>query len=76
MARKYTKIELLSDEIFRLKEHGKIYRKIGERYGLTKEQIKKGGGNRQNRKQRLLKQGYVPRTKTLTMTILCCRMLW
>ena len=25
MARKYTKIELLSDEIFRLKEHGKIY---------------------------------------------------
>jgi len=25
MARKYTKIELLSDEIFRLNEHGKIY---------------------------------------------------
>ena len=62
MARKYTKIELLSDEIFRLKEHGKTHREIGDLYGLTKEQIK-GFVNRQNRKQRLLKQGYVPRPK-------------
>ena len=62
MARKYTKIELLSDEIFRLKEHGKTHREIGDLYGLTKEQIK-GFVNRQNRKQRLLKQGYVSRPK-------------
>ena len=62
MPRKYTKIELLSDEIFRLKEHGKTHREIGELYGLTKEQIK-GLVNRQNRKQRLLDQGYVPRPK-------------
>ena len=62
MARKYTKIELLSDEIFRLKEQGKTHREIGDLYGLTKEQIK-GFVNRQNRKQRLLKQGYVPRPK-------------
>ena len=62
MARKYTKIELLSDEIFRLKEHGKTHREIGDLYGLTKAQIK-GFVNRQNRKQRLLKQGYVPRPK-------------
>ena len=62
MARKYTKIELLSDEIFRLKEHGKTHREIGDLYGLIKEQIK-GFVNRQNRKQRLLKQGYVPRPK-------------
>ena len=62
MARKYTKIELLSDEIFRLKEQGKTHREIGDLYGLTKEQIK-GFINRQNRKQRLLKQGYVPRPK-------------
>ena len=62
MARKYTKIELLSDEIFRLKEQGKTHREIGDLYGLTKEQIK-GFVNRQNRKQRLLKQGYVSRPK-------------
>ena len=52
----------MSDEIFRLKEHGKTHREIGELYGLTKEQIK-GLVNRQNRKQRLLDQGYVPRPK-------------
>jgi len=46
---------MLSDEIFRLKEHGKTHREIGDLYGLTKEQIK-GFVNRQNRKQRLLKQ--------------------
>ena len=62
MARKYTKIEMLSDKIFRLKEQGKTHREIGDLYGLTKEQIK-GFVNRQNRKQRLLKQGYVPRPK-------------
>ena len=62
MPRKYTKIEMLSDEIFRLKEHGKTHREIGELYGLTKEQIK-GFVNRQNRKQHLLDQGYVPRPK-------------
>lgn len=62
MPRKYTKIEMLSNEIFRLKEHGKTHREIGELYGLTKEQIK-GFVNRQNRKQRLLDQGYVPRPK-------------
>ena len=36
MARKYTKIELLSDEIFRLKEHGKTHREIGDLYGPIK----------------------------------------
>ena len=62
MPGKYTKIELLSDEIFRLKEYGKTHRENGDLYGLTKEQIK-GFVNRRNRKQRLLKQGYVPRPK-------------
>lgn len=62
MPRKYTKIEMLSDEIIRLKEHGKTHREIGELYELTKEQIK-GFVNRQNRKQHLLAQGYVPRPK-------------
>ena len=62
MPRKYTKIEMLSDEIFRLKEQGKTHREIGDLYGLTKEQIK-GFVNRQNRKQRLLDKSYVPRPK-------------
>lgn len=62
MPRKYTKIEMLSDEIFRLKEEGKTHRQIGERYGLTKEQIK-GFVNRRNRKQRLLDKGYMLRPK-------------
>ena len=62
MPGKYTKIELLSDEIFRLKEHGKTQREIGDLYRLTKEQDK-GFVNHRNRKQRLLKQGYVPRPK-------------
>lgn len=58
MPGKYTKIELSSDEIFRLKEHGKTQREIGDLYGLTKEQ-NKGFVNRRNRKQRLLKQSIV-----------------
>ena len=62
MPRKYKKIEMLSDEIFRLKEQGKTHREIGDLYGLTKEQIK-GFVNRQNRKQQLLDKGYVPRPK-------------
>ena len=41
MPRKYTKIEMLSDEIFRLKEHGKTHREIGELYGLTFENLLK-----------------------------------
>lgn len=62
MPRKYTKIEALSDEIFRLKENGKTHREIGELYGLTKEQIK-GFVNRRNRKRRLVDKGCVPRPK-------------
>lgn len=62
MPRKYTKIELLSNEIFRLKEHSKRHREIGDLYGLTKEQIN-GFVNRRNRKQRLLKQGCMPGPK-------------
>lgn len=62
MARKYTKVEILREEIFRRKAAGETNRKIGEDYGLTKEQVK-GLVNRQNRKQRLIAKGYVPRPK-------------
>ena len=62
MPRQYTKIEQLSDEIFRFKTEVKTHRQIGEIYGLTKEQIK-GFIKRQRRKDRLRKAGYIPRPK-------------
>lgn len=62
MARKYTKVEMLSEEVFRRKAAGETNREIGEDYGLTKEQVK-GLVSRQNRKQRLIARGYVPQPK-------------
>ena len=62
MPRQYTKIEQLSDEIFRFKTEGKTHRQIGEIYGLTKEQIK-GFIKRQRRKDRLKEAGSIPRPK-------------
>lgn len=38
--RKYTHIQELEDEIIALREAGKTYREIAEKYNLEKEQIK------------------------------------
>jgi predicted transcriptional regulator len=62
MARKYTKIENLSEKVFRRKAAGETNREIAESYGLSKKQIK-GLVNRQNRKACLIANGYVSRTK-------------
>lgn len=62
MSRDYVKMEELSEEVFRRKTEGETNREIGERYGLSKEQIKRLV-NRQNRKARLIADGYVPRPK-------------
>lgn len=40
MPRKYTKMEMLAEEVFRRKEAGETNRQIAESYGLTKYQIK------------------------------------
>ena len=40
MPRQYTKVEILSEEVFRRKEVGETNREIAESYGLTKYQIK------------------------------------
>ena len=40
MSRKYTKTEILAEEVFRRKEAGETNRQIAESYGLTKYQIK------------------------------------
>lgn len=62
MSRSYTKVEILSEEIFRRKAAGETNRQIGESYGLTKYQIKQLVA-RQNRKARLIANGYVPQPK-------------
>ena len=62
MARKYTKMEVLSEEVFRRKEAGETNRQIAESYGLTKYQVKQLMA-RQNRKERRIAAGYIPRPK-------------
>lgn len=60
MSRKYTKVEALSEEVFRRKDAGETNREIGAHFGLSKAQIK-GLVSRQNRKQRLIANGYANR---------------
>ena len=43
MSRQYTKVEALSEEVFRRKAAGETNREIGARFGLSKD-----GGQRQN----------------------------
>ena len=62
MPRKYTKVELLSEEVFQRKADGETNREIAESYGLSKKQIK-GLVKRQNHKARLIANGYIPRLK-------------
>ena len=60
MARKYTKVEHLIAEVRERKTRGETNRKIGESLGLSTYQIKQLI-SRQNRKERLLAAGYMPR---------------
>ena len=62
MPRKYVKMEALTDEVFRRKAAGETNREIGESYGLSKEQITRLV-TRQNRKRRLIANGYTPLPK-------------
>ena len=62
MARKYTKVEHLTERIRSRKAAGETNREIGESLGLSKYQIKQLI-SRQNRKERLLSAGYIPRPK-------------
>lgn len=43
MPSEYTKVELLSEEVFRRKTAGETNREIAESYGLSKKQIKELG---------------------------------
>lgn len=62
MARKYTKIEGLTDVIQARKVAGETNRAIGESYSLSLKHAK-GLISRQNRKERMLAPGYIPRPK-------------
>ncbi|MEG1565097.1 MAG: hypothetical protein RR365_15470 [Bacteroides sp.] len=55
-------MESLSEAVFRRKAAGETNREIAESYGLTKHQIKQLV-SRQNRKARLIANGYVPLPK-------------
>ena len=62
MARKYTKVEELTEAIRARKASGETNREIGARYGLSKRQVAQLI-NRQNRKERKIAAGYIPRPK-------------
>ena len=62
MSRTYTKMENLSEAVFRRKEAGETNRQIGESYGLSKKRIKQLV-NRQNRKRRMIEAGYLLQPK-------------
>lgn len=62
MARKYTKVEQLTEIIRTRKANGETNREIGESLGLSKKQVKELM-RRQNHKERLLAAGYIPRPK-------------
>ena len=69
MSRQYTKVEALSEEVFRRKAAGETNRELGAHFGLSKEQVKElvkrqnRKQRRQNRKQRLIANGYAPQPK-------------
>ena len=62
MRKKYTKVEHLTEVIRKRKASGETNGEIGESLGLSREQVKQLI-NRQNRKERLLAAGYIPRPK-------------
>ena len=62
MARKYTKVEDLTEVIRARKASGETNREIGESYGLSKRQVAQLI-NRQNRKERKIANGYIVRPK-------------
>lgn len=62
MSRQYTRVEALSEEVFRRKAAGETNREIGVRFGLSKAQVK-GVVSRQSLKQLLIANSYVPQPK-------------
>ena len=62
MARRYTKVEELSETVRVRHEQGETYGEIAASYGLKKKQLKQLM-ERQRRKERKIAAGYIPRPK-------------
>ena len=62
MPREYRHIEQYEKEILELKEQGLTKREIGEKYGLSKEQIK-GVLQRKRRREEKLSYGVLPKKR-------------
>lgn len=60
MSRQYTHVMEYAEEIFQRKAAGETNREIGEKLGLSKKQVKQLVC-RENRKRRLIKNGYISR---------------
>jgi len=59
MARKYTHVKVHEEEIMKLHAEGRTRREIGERYGLTREQVKELV-KRYNRRKKKEEAGILP----------------
>ena len=60
MARRYTKVEGLTEVVRTRHEQGETYAEIASDYGLEKKQLKQLMA-RQRRKERNIEAGYIPR---------------
>lgn len=63
MARKYVKMEQITDEVFRRKAAGETNREIGQDYGLTRKQIEQLVARQNRKRRRIIEEGYIPRPK-------------
>ena len=62
MARRYTKVEGLTEVVRTRHEQGETYAEIASDYGLEKKQLKQLMARRR-RKERMIAKGYIPRPK-------------
>ena len=62
MARRYTKVEGLTEVVRTRHEQGETYAEIASGYGLEKKQLKQLMARRR-RKERKIAAGYIPRPK-------------
>ena len=62
MARRYTKVEGLTEVVRTRHEQGETYTEIASDYGLEKKQLKQLMARRR-RKERKIAAGYIPRPK-------------
>ncbi len=63
MPRKYIKMEVIAEEVFKRKAKGETNREIGEHFGLTKDQIKQLVTRQNRKKRKIIQEGYIPRAK-------------